>query len=111
VHISHGDSVVYMVAPAYEDAGSRPLDSMADISAWILTCMLQVMFSLVELGTYVERRAAFLQAHVVALAKDGAVVGDQAGTDGHAAFRGALFGFGEGGEEAWVCFGHDAIEW
>src|SRR5271155_444987 len=44
VHMSHGDSVVYMVAPTYEDAGSRPLDSMADISAWILTCMLQVMF-------------------------------------------------------------------
>lgn len=34
VHISHGESVVYIVAPAYTDAGSLPLFSKADISAF-----------------------------------------------------------------------------
>ena len=33
VHMSHGDRVVYIVAPLYEDAGSRPACSRADISA------------------------------------------------------------------------------
>jgi hypothetical protein len=32
VHMSHGDSVVYMVEPLYFAAGSRPASSSADIS-------------------------------------------------------------------------------
>jgi hypothetical protein len=34
VHISQGESVVYIVAPLYAEAGRRPAFSRAEISAW-----------------------------------------------------------------------------
>lgn len=34
VHISHGERVVYIVAPRYVVAERRPAFSKADISAW-----------------------------------------------------------------------------
>jgi hypothetical protein len=35
VHMSHGERVVYIVAPSYATAGSRPEFWRADISAWM----------------------------------------------------------------------------
>lgn len=51
-------------------------------------------------------RAALLHAHVVATAQDLAISRDEACSDGHAAFAGALLGLFESCLEAYVGGGH-----
>ena len=46
--------------------------------------------------------ASLLNAHVVTLAQDLAVLRDETGADGYAAFRSAFAGFVQSGLEAWV---------
>ena len=50
--------------------------------------------------------ASLLDAHVVTLAQDLAVLRDETGADGHATFRSAFAGFVQCGLEAWVVHGH-----
>jgi hypothetical protein len=59
----------------------------------------------------VKDGAPVLHAHVVALAEDGAVGGDEAGADGDAVLGEAGLCFGEGGLEARVGLHGGSCEW
>jgi hypothetical protein len=52
--------------------------------------------------TYMQRSTPFLDTHVVALAQDGALGGDQSGADRYATLFGAFTCFREGSLEAFI---------
>ena len=59
-----------------------------------------------SIRTYMQSRAPLLDAHVVALAQDLAILRDKARADGYTTFGGAFAGFFQRGSEAWVVHGH-----
>ena len=102
VHMSHGDNVVYMVAPRYAEAGSLPVFSRAEISPCDVTPVKLYTGLCSKTAAYMKSCAAFLDSHIMTSAQDPAICRHQTSPYWYPALLRTLLGFFKSSDESGI---------